>query len=131
MDTQSFLVLSIWCLIGFVFYWCTIRKSELSDFTGVVTSSTVLFCLLLLSIIMWFVKSVFDNADSEQLPSLIISHGIVLIVIVATGVALMLYTQDTLRKRHNRLEHDKIRVDESNKAKSRFLLISPMISARR
>ena len=120
MDTQSFLVLSIWCLIGFVFYWRTIRKSELSDFKGVVTSSTVLFCLLL-SIIMWFVKSVFDNAGSEQLPSLIISHGVVLIVIVATGVALMLYTQDTLRKRHNRLEHDKIRVDESNKAKSRFL----------
>ena len=96
-------------------------KSDLSDFNGVVTSSTILFCMMLFSIIMWFVKSILDEGDTDDLKALIIRNGIIMLVVVVIGVALMLYTQDTLRKRHNRLALDKIRADESSKAKSRFL----------
>lgn len=121
MQTQSFFMLALWCLLGFVFYWRTIRKSELSDFNGVVTSSTILFCLLLFSIIMWFIKSILDENGAVNLQDLIIHNSIIMVIIIIIGVALMLYTQDTLRKRHNRLARDKIRADESSKAKSRFL----------
>ncbi len=121
MQTQSFFMLALWCLLGFVFYWRTIRKSELSDFNGVVTSSTILFYLLLFSIIMWFIKSILDENGAVNLQDLIIHNSIIMVIIIIIGVALMLYTQDTLRKRHNRLARDKIRADESSKAKSRFL----------
>ena len=121
MQTQSFFMLALWCLLGFVFYWRTIRKSELSDFNGVVTSSTILFCLLLFSIIMWFIKSILDENGAVNLQDLIIHNSIIMVIIIIIGVALMLYTQDTLRNRHNRRARDKIRADESSKAKSRFL----------
>lgn len=40
---QAFFFLAVWCLLGFVFYWRTVRESSLSDFKGVVTSGTALF----------------------------------------------------------------------------------------
>ncbi len=121
MGTQSFIFLSLWCLLGFVFYWRTIRKSDLSDFKGVVTSSTALLCVLIFTALMWFIKSVLEAADQGNLHGVIIQKGIALAVMVMLGVAVMLYTQDTLRKRHNQLERDKIHAEESSKAKSQFL----------
>ena len=82
MQTQSFFMLALWCLLGFVFYWRTIRKSELSDFNGVVTSSTILFCLLLFSIIMWFIKSILDENGAVNLQDLIIHNSIIMVIII-------------------------------------------------
>lgn len=122
MGTQSFIFLSLWCLLGFVFYWRTIRKSDLSDFKGVVTSSAALLCVLIFTALMWFIKSVIEASEQDNnLIDVIISRGIILAVLVMLGIAVMLYTQDTLRKRHNKLERDKIHAEESSKAKSQFL----------
>jgi signal transduction histidine kinase/CheY-like chemotaxis protein len=121
MCAESFFLLAIWCLVGFVFYWRTMRKSELSDFKGVAVSTTVLFCLVLYSSIMWFVKSLPLDSNPSDIATVITRKTIVLIILTFIGTIVMLYIQGALRRRHHRVEREKIHAEESNKAKSRFL----------
>ena len=124
MCGPSFLMLAVWCLLGFLFYWRTMRQSDLSDFGGVTTSSSVLFCLLFYSVLMWFVKRVMSMPQVEedrQLYNAFRSSGIVMLLFVIVGLVVMQYTQRWLRYRHARLEREKMHAEESSKAKSQFL----------
>ena len=106
MCGPSFLMLAVWCLLGFLFYWRTMRQSDLSDFGGVTTSSSVLFCLLFYSVLMWFVKRVMSMPQVEedrQLYNAFRSSGIVMLLFVIVGLVVMQYTQRWLRYRHARL----------------------------
>ena len=47
MGSEAFLLLSFWCLLGFVFYWRSVRHSSLTEFSGISTSGIVLFSLLI------------------------------------------------------------------------------------
>ena len=52
MRPEAFLLLAFWCLLGFMFYWRTMRRSGIDDYGGISTSSTALFSLLLYSSLM-------------------------------------------------------------------------------
>ncbi len=121
MCAESFLLLAVWCLMGFVFYWRTMRKTELSDFKGVAITTTVLFCLVLYSSIMWFVKSLHSEIYSENMNNILTGKALLLMAFTFVGVVVMLYIQGALRRRNAKLEREKIHAEESSKAKSRFL----------
>ena len=121
MSAQSFLFLAVWCLIGFMFYWRTMRQSSLEDFNGISTSSTVLFCLLFYSTLMWYAKKIISIEDSADFRSGVIKYTVVMMVVVALGLAVMLFVQTTLRNKHQSLQIEMIRAEESSKAKSQFL----------
>ena len=53
MGSEAFLLLSLWCLLGFVFYWRTVIRSTLTEYSGMSASGVVLFALLLYSALMW------------------------------------------------------------------------------
>lgn len=124
MCAPSFLLLAVWCLLGFLFYWRTMRQSDLSDFDGVTTSSAVLFCLLFYSVLMWFMKLLTERLESgrtEGLAAFARRNGLVMLAFTMVGLIVMLYTQSWLRHRHARLERDKMQAEESSKAKTQFL----------
>ena len=124
MCAPSFLLLAVWCLLGFLFYWRTMRQSDLSDFDGVTTSSAVLFCLLFYSVLMWFMKLLTERLESgrtEGLSAFVHRNGLVMLAFTMVGLVVMLYTQSWLRHRHARLERDKMQAEESSKAKTQFL----------
>ena len=124
MCAPSFLLLAVWCLLGFLFYWRTMRQSDLSDFDGVTTSSAVLFCLLFYSVLMWFMKLLTERLESgrtEGLSAFARRNGLVMLAFTMVGLVVMLYTQSWLRHRHARLERDKMQAEESSKAKTQFL----------
>ncbi len=56
MGSEAFLLLSLWCLLGFVFYWQTVRRSTLAEYSGMSTSGVVLFSLLVYGALMWLGK---------------------------------------------------------------------------
>ena len=124
MCAPSFLLLSVWCLLGFLFYWRTMRQSDLSDFDGVTTSSIVLFCLLFYSILMWFMKKLGEamgTVDDSNVTRVFRFNGTVMLLFVIIGLIIMMFTQRWLRHRHARLEREKMQAEESSKAKSQFL----------
>ncbi len=121
MGSEAFLLLSLWCLLGFVFYWRTITRSTLTEYSGMSTSGVVLFALLVYSALMWLAKRLMSSESVAQMQSTLTVGGIILIVIIFVGLAVMLYIQNIVRKKHEAAEREKIHAVESSLAKSRFL----------
>jgi signal transduction histidine kinase len=121
MSSAAFLLLSLWCLLGFVFYWSTIRRSSLAEYSGMSISGVVLFALLLYSAIMWVAKLLYAKAPDEVSRDMLVFTGVVLLAIVFIGLVVMLYVQNQVRKKNELVEREKIRAVEGSLAKSQFL----------
>ena len=120
MGSEAFLLLSLWCLLGFIFYLRTVNETTLAEFTGMSTCGVVLFALLLYSALMWIAKQIVADGNDAVLRTL--SHsGIVLMILVFAGLVIMMHIQNKLRKKHELIEREKIRAAESNLARSQFL----------
>ena len=120
MGSEAFLLLALWCLLGFLSYLRTVNETALAEFTGISTSGIVLFALLLYSTFMWLAKQLAPVISGDAY-NLLIRGGAVLLLIVFTGLAVMMYVQNLIRKKHEAIEREKIRAVESSLAKSRFL----------
>ena len=120
MGSEAFLLLALWCLLGFIFYLRTVNETTLAEFTGMSTSGVVLFALLLYSALMWIAKKLMADGSEAVLRTLTHS-GVILILLVFAGLAIMMHIQNKLRKKHEVIEREKIRSAESNLARSQFL----------
>ena len=121
MGSEAFLLLSLWCLLGFVFYWRTVVFSTLTEYSGMSTSGVVLFALLVYSVLMWLAKLLYASQSIEDMKHSITRGGIVLMLIIFVGLTVMLYVQNVVREKHEALEREKIHAVESSLAKSQFL----------
>ena len=121
MGSEAFLLLSLWCLLGFVFYWRTVIKSTLTEYSGMSASGIVLFALLVYSVLMWMAKQLLAVENAEQMKQVLTRGGVILFAIIFVGLAVMLYVQNVVRKKHEAAEREKIHAMESSLAKSRFL----------
>ena len=121
MGAPAFLLLSLWCVLGFIFYWRTVRSTPLTEYKGISTSGIVLFVLLLYSVFMWFGKRILDLGGNEAMQNFVIRNGIIVMIIILVGLAIMLYVQNLTRKKHEEMAMEKIKVEQKNLAKSQFL----------
>ena len=121
MGGEAFLLLSLWCLLGFIFYWRTINHSPLTEYSGMSTSGVVFFTLLIYSSLMWLVKLLMSKDSVAAVKSALTWGSTVMIVITFIGLVIMLYVQNLVRQKHEAVEREKIRAVESSLAKSQFL----------
>ena len=121
MGSEAFLLLSLWCLLGFVFYWRTVHKSSLTEYSGLSASGIILFALLLYSAIMWLAKRLMADDTVQEMKTDLTAGGALLLIIIFVGLTVMLYVQNVVRKKHDAAEREKIRAVESSLAKSQFL----------
>ena len=121
MCSEAFLLLSCWCLMGFIFYWRTTIRSTLSEYSGIAASGVILFALLIYSAFLWLAKRIDSKGSIKAVHSSLISGGIVLMVVIFSGLVIMIYIQNLVRKKHEAAELASIRAMERNHAKSRFL----------
>ena len=121
MGSEAFLLLSLWCLLGFAFYWRTVIHSTLSEYSGMSTSGIVLFTLLVYSAVLWLAKQIATKERIEDIHSTVVKGGIVLLVLIFVGIAGMLYIQKLVQEKHEASEREKIRAVEGSLAKSQFL----------
>ena len=121
MGAEAFLLLSLWCLLGFIFYWRTINNSTLTEYSGISTSGIVFFLLLIYSSFMWLAKLIMKKDTVEEIRYTLVRGGPVLIIIIFAGLTVMLYVQNLVRKKHEAIEREKIRAVEGSLAKSQFL----------
>ena len=121
MGSEAFLLLSLWCLLGFAFYWRTVVRSTLTEYSGISTSGVVLFALLVYSALLWLAKRLASAPAGADARASLVWGVIVLMLIIFSGLAVMLYVQNVMREKHEAAEREKIRAVESSLAKSRFL----------
>ena len=119
MGAEAFLLLALWCLLGFIFYLRTVNGTALSEFTGMSVSGIVLFALLLYASLMWAGKQL--AAADPSLQRILFRCGIVLVLLMFSGLAVMTHVQNLIRKKHEAAEREKIRAVEGSLAKSQFL----------
>ena len=121
MGSEAFLMLSLWCLLGFVFYWRTVNNSNLTEYSGMSTSGIVFFALAIYSAVMWLAKLLMRMDDPGKMKTTIVWGGAVILCITFTGLLIMLYVQNLISRKHEVLEREKIRAVEGSLAKSQFL----------
>ena len=121
MGSEAFLLLSLWCLLGFVFYWRTVARSTLTEYSGMSASGVVLFALLVYSAFLWLIKLLAAGQTAESIRQSLVWGSVVLLLIVFVGLAVMLYVQNIVREKHEAVEREKIHAVESSLAKSQFL----------
>ena len=121
MSGEAFLLLALWCLLGFFFYWRTVTRSTLTEYSGISTSGIAMFALLVYSVLMWFVKRLSAADDIPSVKQMLTWDSIILIMVIFVGLAVMLYVQNVIRQKHEAAEREKIHAVESSLAKSRFL----------
>ena len=121
MNSEAFLLLSLWCLLGFIFYWRTVKRSAPTEYASISTSGVVLFIILMYSVFMWFVKEISDFETISDIRKFTVWGGLVLIVTISVGLFVMLYLQVQVQKKNEATEREKIRAVESSLAKSQFL----------
>ena len=121
MGSEAFLFLSLWCLVGFIFYWRTVQHSSLTEYSGISTSGIVLFSLLIYSSLMWVGKRLMASNSTEEMESVLVRNGYILMILIFAGLIVMLYVQNFVRQKHEAAEREKIRAVEGSLAKSQFL----------
>ena len=122
MCSEAFLLLSLWCLLGFVFYWRMIKRSTLSEYSSMATSGLVLFTLLLYTALMWLGTLLSGKKTLSEEQSALVTGGIVLMLIIFVGLTVMLYIQNQVSKMHEAARREKIRISEGSLARSQFFL---------
>ena len=70
---------------------------------------------------MWLAKKLMAGQSTEEMKSVLVKGGVLLMLIIFTGLMVMLYLQDYVRKKHEATEREKIRAVEGSLAKSQFL----------
>ena len=120
MDAESYLLLAIWCLLGFLFYWRTMSQTAAMNAGDEHMTITALFSLMFYSALVWYVKVVMRTPDDELRTSATM-NAIVLFAIVLFGLIIMMLIHTLLRKRQIAMERERIHAIEGSRAKSQFL----------
>jgi len=76
MGSEAFLLLSLWCLLGFVFYWRTVSRGTLTEYSGMSASGVALFALLLYAALMWMAKRLMAGGTAEEIKASLTGGGI-------------------------------------------------------
>ena len=122
MCSEAFLLLSLWCLLGFFFYWRMVKRSSLAEYSSMATSGLVLFTLLLYTALMWLGKLLIGKPTLPEMRHTLIAGGSELMAIIFVGLMVMLYIQNRVSKMHEAAKREKIRSSEISLARSEFLL---------
>ena len=103
MGSDAYLLLSLWCLLGFMFYLRTVARSGDSASVGASTTGVVLFALLLYSVLMWLGKRLMSAESVELVRDTLKLEGGIMFVVVFIGLGVMMYIQQLFRKKHEAL----------------------------
>ena len=107
MSTDAFLVLSVWCLLGFLFYLRTVARSGAAAYIGASTSSVVLFALLLYSALMWLGRRLMAAQTVQAVRSTLQYEGSLMLLVIFISLVVMMYIQTLVRRKHEELRmHD-------------------------
>ena len=103
MGSDAFLLLSLWCLLGFMFYLRTVARTDAAAIEGASVTGVVLFALLLYSVLMWLGKQLMAAESLAQVREGLKVEGTIMFGVVFIGLGVMVSIQRLLRKKHEEL----------------------------
>ena len=106
MGAEAFLVLSLWCLLGFMFYLRIVNRSSAADFSNPAASSVAIFALLLYSVLMWLGKRLMAAENIQTVRDTLVFEGSLMLLVIFIGLCVMMYIQHVARQKHAALHRD-------------------------
>ena len=103
MSQNAFLLLTLWCLLGFLFYLVTVSRSDTAGYSGTSTTSVVMFALLLYAAVMWMAKRLGAAESVSAVHETLKYEGVIMLAVVFIALFVMLYIQNLARKKHDAL----------------------------
>ncbi len=103
MSANAFLLLTLWCLLGFLFYMRIVTRSKTTAFSGTSTTSVVMFALLLYSAVMWLGKKLMAAGSMEEIREMLRLEGGIMLGVIFIALGVMLYIQNLARKNQDAL----------------------------
>ena len=103
MGANAFLLLTVWCLLGFMFHLRTLARSSAGVYSGSSLSGIMMFALLLFSVLMWLGKRLLEAESIEMVKSILRYEGGLMLIVIFIGLGIMLYIQKLTQKKHEEL----------------------------
>ena len=95
MNTEAYLLLSLWCLLGLLFYLCTVTRSGAA---GSTSSSTILFVLLLYSVLMWLTNRLIAEGAALNATAALSRNSLTALAVILAGFVILLVNQVVARR---------------------------------
>jgi hypothetical protein len=108
MGTDAFLLLTLWCLLGFMFYLRTVSRSSAAAYMGSPTAGVWLFALLLYSALLWLGKRLMAADSLQAVHDTLRLEGPLMLAVVFIALVVSMSLQRTVRKKHDAMaaKHD-------------------------
>ena len=103
MGSDAYLLLSLWCLLGFMFYLRTLARSDAPATAGASAAGVVLFALLLYSVLMWMGKKLMAAETVQMVRETLGLEGSIMFLVVFIGLGVMVNIQRIFTKKHEAL----------------------------
>ena len=103
MGAVAFLLLSLWCLMGFLFYLRTVVRSRALARNGTSTAGVVMYALLLYSALLWLGKRLAAANSVQDVRATLQMEGAPMLVVVFIGLGVMMYIQHLAQREHDEL----------------------------
>lgn len=114
MKAESYLLLAFWCLLGFAFYWRTMRADPHESQRNETLTIAALFFLLIFSVVIWYIKMIIRLTDNRAPHAAVVCCSVILLSVVLLGLVVMLLIHSKLQEKQMLLEREKIRAIENS-----------------
>lgn len=100
MGADAYLLTTIWCLLGFLFYLRTVTRSRTTANLGASAAGIVLFALLLYSALMWLGKRLMAAESLQDVRMTLQMEGSLMLVVIFLALIVMMYIQRMARRKY-------------------------------
>lgn len=100
MGADAFLLLTIWCLLGFMFYLRTVARSSAASYMGSPTAGVWLFALLLYSALMWLGKRLMAAESLQAVHDTLRLEGPLMLGVIFIGLIVSMNIQRLVHRKH-------------------------------
>ncbi len=157
MATESYLILAIWSILGFVFFRWVFSKDEEQKLGKSTVVWIVMILVIFFSSLMWTRQSTHSNVESlltditeyygqemkergigdeerdlneerevlqanvDEVSSILLSNSIIQMTLILAAIAIFFNVYTHLQKREKKIIAEKLKAEETSKAKSTFL----------
>ena len=103
MGADAFLLLSLWCLLGFLFYMRTVARAKSTAYSGVSAAGVAMFALLLYSALMWLGRRLMAAESVQVVRETLKYEGSLMLFVIFIALGVLLYIERVLRKKQEEL----------------------------
>ena len=103
MGADAFLMLMIWCLLGFLFY---LKTAATTKRAGTSLAGLVLFALLLYAAVLWLGKRLMAADSLDAVHSILRLQGPIMLLIVFLGLAASMALQRAGRTKKRKADSE-------------------------